>query len=194
MTEIIEIKRKEFTVLEKMGDHSFKVERKGNIFFLKKYENKNQLNDFIEKQRRLKITAIDVPKVILFDKDKLISVVEFIEGTNIFDILVKEDITDEEIYKRLFQDEWYGRREKLKIDFRPENFIYTGKKLVYLPFEYTKFEPNYNFTMNELRLWFPTKQFASYVKSKGLQFDDKRCGNEYAINKQIALMTVKYYL
>lgn len=194
MTEIIEIKRKEFTVLEKMGDHSFKVERKGNIFFLKKYENKNQLNDFIEKQRRLKITAIDIPKVILFDKDKLISVVEFIEGTNIFDILVKEDITDEEIYKRLFQDEWYGRREKLKIDFRPENFIYTGKKLVYLPYEYTKFEPNYNFTMNELRLWFPTKQFASYVKSKGLQFDDKRCGNEYAINKQIALMTVKYYL
>ena len=194
MVEIIEIKRKEFTVLEKMGERSFKVERKGNIYFLKKYENKNQLNDFIEKQRRLKITAIDIPKVILFDKDKLISVVEFVEGINIFDLLVKEDIKDEEIYKKLFLDEWYGRKEKLRINFHPENFIYTGKKLVYLPYEYTKFEPNYNFMMNDLRLWFSTKQLSSYVKSKGLQFDDSRVGNEYATNKQIALMTVKYYL
>jgi len=194
MTEIIEIKRKEFSVLEKMGEHSFKVERKGNIYFLKKYENKNELNDFIEKQRRLKITAIDIPKVILFDKDKLISVVEFIEGDNIFDLLVKEDITDEEIYKRIFLDEWYARREKLHIDLKPENFIYTGKKLVYLPYEYSKYDPNYNFMNTDLRLWFPTKELSKYVKSKGLQFDDKRVGNEYATNKQMALMTVKYYI
>ena len=48
--------------------------------------------------------------------------------------------------------------------------------------------------MKDLRLWFMTKQFSQYAKSKGFDFDDSRIGNEYATNKQIALMAVKYYM
>lgn len=194
MKEIIEIKRKEFEVLEKMGEHSFKVQRKNKIFFLKKYDNKDAFNAFVDQYRRLKITAMDIPKCYLFDKNLLISVVDFIEGDNIFDLLLKEDIKNEEIYKFLFQDEWYMRREKLRIDFHPENFKFDGKKLYYLPYKYGKFEPDYDFNMKDLRLWFPTKQLSAYVKNKGYEFDDSRIGNEYATNKQIALMAVKYYL
>lgn len=194
MKEIIEIKRKEFEVLEKMGEHSFKVQRKNKIFFLKKYDNKDSFNAFVDQYRRLKITAMDIPKCYLFDKNLLISVVDFIEGDNIFDILLKEDIKNEEIFRFLFQDEWYMRREKLRIDFHPENFKFDGKKLYYLPYKYGKFEPDYDFNMKDLRLWFPTKQLSAYVKSKGYEFDDSRIGNEYATNKQIALMAVKYYM
>ncbi len=194
MKEIIEIKRKEFEVLEKMGEHSFKVQRKNKIFFLKKYDNKDAFNAFVDQYRRLKITAMDIPKCYLFDKNLLISVVDFIEGDNIFDLLLREDIKNEEIYKFLFQDEWYMRREKLRIDFHPENFKFDGKKLYYLPYKYGKFEPDYDFNMKDLRLWFPTKQLSAYVKNKGYEFDDSRIGNEYATNKQIALMAVKYYL
>ena len=194
MKEIIEIKRKEFEVLEKMGEHSFKVQRKNKIFFLKKYENKDAFNAFVDQYRRLKITAMDIPKCYLFDKNLLISVVDFIEGENIFNILLKEDIKNEEIFKNLFLDEWYMRREKLRIDFHPENFIFNGKKLFYLPYKYGKFEPDYDFNMKDLRLWFPTKQLSAYMKSKGYEFDDSRIGNEYATNKQIALMAVKYYM
>lgn len=193
MQEIIEIKRKEFVVLEKLGEHSYKVQRKNDIYFLKKYTNKDEFNYFVEKQHRLKITAIDIPKVYLFDKNQMISVVEFVEGPTMLDVLLKEDIKDEEVYRLLFEAEWLMRREKLRIDFRPENFKFTGKKLVYLPFKATIFEANYNFTMKDLRLWFPTKEFAEYVKLKGLTFDESRIGNEYATNKQIALYTVKYY-
>ena len=194
MKEIIEIKRKEFEVLEKLGEHSFKVQRKDKIYFLKKYDNKESFNKFVEQYRRLKITALDIPKCYLFDKNLLISVVDFIEGDNIFEILLKEEIKNEDIYKLLFLDEWYMRREKLRIDFRPDNFIFNGKKLYYLPYSFGKFEPNYDFNMNDLRLWFITKQFAAYAKSKGFEFDDSRVGNEYATNKQIALMAVKYYM
>ena len=194
MKEIIEIKRKEFEVLEKMGEHSFKVQRKNKIFFLKKYDNKDEFNAFVDQYRRLKITAMDIPKCYLFDKNLLISVVDFIEGDNIFDLLLKEDIKNEEIFRFLFQDEWYMRREKLRIDFHPENFKFDGKKLYYLPYKYGKFEPDYDFNMKDLRLWFPTKQLSAYVKSKGYEFDDSRIGNEYATNKQIALMAVKYYM
>ncbi len=57
MQEIIEIKRKQFVVLEKLGEHSFKVQRKNDIYFLKKYDNKEDFNKFVERQHRLKITA-----------------------------------------------------------------------------------------------------------------------------------------
>ena len=79
MQEVIEIKRKQFVVLEKLGEHSYKVQRKNDIYFLKKYDNKEAFNDFVQKQHRLKITAIDIPKVYLFDKNQMISVVDFIK-------------------------------------------------------------------------------------------------------------------
>lgn len=194
MKEIISIKRKDFEVLETLGEHSFKVERHGKIFFLKKYDNKDKFNDFIKKSHRLKITAIDTPKVYMFDKDQMISVVEFIEGPTMLEYLSKEDINNEEIYRLLMLIEWYGRREKIRIDFLPENFIFTGKKLVYLPYTFKDFEQGYNFNLKDIRYWFPTKELAAYIKSKGLSFDDKRIGNEYAVNKQIALMVVKYHM
>ena len=194
MKEIISIKRKDFEVLETLGEHSFKVERHGKIFFLKKYDNKDKFNDFIKKSHRLKITAIDTPKVYMFDKDQMISVVEFIEGPTMLECLSKEDINNEEIYRLLMLIEWYGRREKIRIDFLPENFIFTGKKLVYLPYTFKDFEQGYNFNMKDIRYWFPTKELSAYVKSKGLSFDDKRIGIEYAVNKQIALMVVKYHM
>ena len=194
MNEIIEIKRKEFVVLEKMGERSFKVERKGKIYFLKKYSSKQELQEFVDWQHKLRFTAIDLPKVYLFDKNQLISVVDFIEGESVLDLMLKEDIQDEELYKLLFLTEWYARREKAKLDYAPENFKYVGKKLFYLAFKNERLGSDYNFSMSDLRLWFPTKQFASYVRSKGLEFDDKRTGDEYAVNKQIALMTVKYYI
>ena len=147
MKETINIKRKEFVVIEKMGERSFKVERKGKIFFLKKYDRRDELEEFIKNSRRLKITALETPKVYMFDKDQLISVVDFIEGDNVLDLLLKNDSLDELIYKSILADEWYMRREKLKIDFAPNNFKFNGKKLVYLPFKTLPFEQNYNFTM-----------------------------------------------
>ena len=194
MIEIIEIKRKEFSVLQQMGEHSYKVERKGKVFFLKKYQSKEDFKKFIDQQGRLKITAIDIPKVYLFDKNQMISVVEFIEGETMLEYLSKKSLEDEEIIKRLFLDEWYMRREKLRIDFHPEYFIYNGKKLVYLPYFFTAIEPNYNFTLKDLKLWFDTKEFKEYAESKGFSLDEKRFSNEYLVNKQMALMTVKYYV
>ena len=194
MKEIISIKRKDFEVLEHLGEHSFKVERHGKIFFLKKYDNKDKFNAFIKNSHRLKITAIDTPKVYMFDKDQMISVVEFIEGDNMLSLLSKEDITNEEIYRILLLDEWYGRREKIRLDFHPDNFVFTGKKLIYLPYQFTNFESDYNFNLKDIRYWFPTKELAAYMKSKGLPFGDERIGNEYAVNKQIALMVVKYHM
>ena len=194
MNEIIEIKRKEFEVVQKLGEHSYKVQRKDKFFFLKKYNNKEDFRKFVDQQHRLKITAIDIPKVYLFDKNQMISVVEFIEGETMLEYLSKQSLENEDIIKRLFLDEWYMRREKLRIDFLPEHYIYNGKKLVYLPYTFGNIEPGYNFTMKDLKLWFDTKELKEYLESKGYNPDAKRFSNEYLTNKQMALMTVKYYI
>ena len=44
-----------------------------------------------------------------------------------------------------------------------------------------------------IRLWFNTKETASFMKENGLSFDSGRIKNEYEVNKQIVLMTCKYY-
>ena len=194
MTETIDIKRKEFVVLEHLGDNSFKVERKGKFYFLKKYKNRDYLDEFIKAYRRLKITALDIPKLYLFDKNLLISVVDYIDGPTFYEELLARDIENEDILKILMQQEWCMRRERIRIDFHPEFFKFNGKKLFYLPYKMGSFEQNYNFVMNDFRLWFPTRQFLEYANSKGDKVDAKRFDNEYAVNKQIALMAVKYYL
>ena len=109
-------------------------------------------------------------------------------------MLVNDEIKDYLIYKLLLQDEWYMRREKLRIDFHPDNFKFDGKKLFYLPFQYGTFESGYNFVTKDIKWWFMTKEFKQYAESKGYSVDNSRIGNEYAVNKQIALLTVKYYM
>ena len=68
MNEIIEIKRKEFEVLEQIGDRSFKVERKGQIFFMKKFENDEEgFEEFVEAEHRLRVSGVTNPKCYIYD-------------------------------------------------------------------------------------------------------------------------------
>ena len=191
--ETITIKRKEFEIISKMGEHSFKVTRHGKVYFLKKYEDKKSFEDFLDRQHILKNSAVEIPHPYLFDKSQFISVVDFIEGETMLDYLAKKSIDEEVIYELLFRTEFFARHDKMILDFKPENFKFTGKKLIYLPFTYKKFDPKYSFVTTDLRLWFMTKELASYIEGKGIEFDHTRIGNEYATNKEMALMAVKYY-
>ena len=66
MNEIIEIKRKEYEILEKLGDRSFKVSRKGQLFFLKKFEDDPVgFEKFVEAEHRLRVSGVTNPKCFL---------------------------------------------------------------------------------------------------------------------------------
>ena len=88
MNEIIEIKRKEFEVLEQVGDRSFKVERKGQLYFLKKFENDAKGFDaFVDAEHKLRVSGIVNPKCYIYDKKLRIAVVDWIEGDNCLEAL-----------------------------------------------------------------------------------------------------------
>lgn len=193
MVEEIEIKRKVYQVVEQLGDRSFKVERKGTYYFLKKYENdKEGFEKFVDCEHRLRVSGVTNPKCFLYDKNLRWAVIEYVEGENCLDLLLKGDLS-EEVLQLMFKAFWYARNDRMALDMKPENFVYTNGKLYYMPFNVEKFVNNDNFVQRDIHLWFFTKEFIKYCHDKGIDVDESRLKSDYETNKSIALMTVKYY-
>ena len=193
MVEEIEIKRKIYQVIEQVGDRSFKVERKGEYFFLKKFDNDREgFDKFVDCEHRLRVSGVTNPKCYLYDKNLRWAVIEYVEGDNCLDLLTKGELP-EQAYEMMFKAYWYGKTDRMALDMKPDNFVYTNGKLYYMPFKCEKFVSNDTFVQRDINLWFFTKDFIKYCHSKGIDVDQSRLKSDYETNKAIALMTVKYY-
>lgn len=193
MNEIIEIKRKEYEVIEQIGDRSFKVKRKDQFFFLKKFENDNVgFDKFTDAEHRLRVSGVVNPKCFIYDKKLKIAVMEYVEGENCLQQLLSGELP-EQVIELLFKTFWYAKNDRLALDYSPQNFVFTNGKLYYLPFKCGKFVSNDSFIQNDIRLWFFTKEFIKYCHSLGIDVNEKLLKSDYETNKNIALMTVKYY-
>ena len=193
MKEEIEVKRKMFAVVEQMGEHSYKVERKGQFFFLKKFEDREKdFEEFCDAEHRLRVSGVVNPKCAIYDKKSRIAVMDYIEGNNCLENLL-EDTLPEECIEQLFKTFWYAKNDLMDLDYKPDNFKFVNGKLFYLPFKVSKYKNNESFIQQDMRLWFFTKEFVKYCHEKGIDVDQKRLKSDYETNKNIALMTVKYY-
>ena len=81
----------------------------------------------------------------------------------------------------------------MALEYKPENFIFTNAKLYYMPFKYSKYVSNEPFVQNDIRLFFFTKNFIKHCHDMGIDVDQSHLKSDYEVNKNIALMTVKYY-
>ena len=193
MNEIIEIKRKEYEVIEQIGEHTFKVERKGQYYFMKKFEDDPAgFEKFIDAEHSLRVSGVTNPKCFIYDKKLRIAILEYVEGETCFDMLLKEDLP-ESVIELLFKTFWYAKNDRLALDYSPKNFVFSNGKLYYLPFIVGRFTSNEQFVQKDIMLWFFTKDFIKYCHSLGIDVDQSRLKSDYETNKNIALMTVKYY-
>lgn len=189
----IEIKRKIFDVLEKLGERSFKVARKNDLYFLKDFgDDKKGFEDFVDRTNTLKVTGVKTPKVYLYDKNARIIILEYIDGSFMSEYLSSQD-ADDNIYQKLFQMFWLAKMDKLYLDYRPGNFKLFNNNLYYMPFTYKKFVDNNEFLNEDIYYWFATPKLEKYLLSAGFSFDHKRVKNDYVINKEITLTSIKYY-
>ena len=189
----IEIKRKFFDIIEQVGERSYKVQRKNDIYFLKMFgDDKEGFDNFVEKQLVFKYSGVKTPKVYVYDKNQRIVVMEYIEGDTMDQYVSVMDLTDS-MYQKLFQTYWFAKQDKIYLDYKPENFKFYNDKFYYLKFDFKKFENNNRFIQQDIRLWFGTEEQERYVLSRGFNFDHSRIKNEYEANKFMALMTIKYY-
>lgn len=191
--DIVKIKRKEFEIIAPIGERSYKVKRKDKTFFYKDFANdKEGFLRLLKDVHRFSNTAIDTPKIYILDKKTNKVVMQYIEGSFIIDLLIDSDL-QEKIYEMIFEIDWYGRNEKMQLDLRPDQFKYDGKKLYYLPFRYREFDGKDTFSTYYIKYWFYTDELVKYLKDFGLPYDEKRVGNVFQKNKEMALMAVKYY-
>ena len=117
---------------------------------------------------------------------------EDIKGETIFEELCKHDL-DEKIIEQAFLLNYKTRINRIRLDFNPDKFIYRDNKLYYLPFTFTEYIRDEDFTQKEIRLWFYTNEFKNLLIEKGLPLDKSRLKNEYERNKEIVLTVVKYF-
>ena len=193
--EIFEIKRKIFEVIEKIGDRTYKVSRKGKIYFLKDFKNdKKGFERYIETEGKLNTTGIAHPKIYAYDKNINVVAAEYIEGTTVCEDLMKEDLSDQ-YFELVFKANWFVKKEKISVDYDPRLWKLKNEKLYYLGTINGKFEENTSFEKVSMRLWFYSKDFAKFLVQNGLPVDRNRVpDNETAINKKMVLTVVRYYI
>ena len=193
MNEILEIKRKEFEIIEQIGERSFKATRKGQTYFIKKYDSDIKgFEEFIDAEHKLRVSGVVNPKCLLYDKKTRVVVVEYIEGEICLETLLAGELP-ETIIEAIYKTFWYARNDRMALDYSPINFKYVNGKLYYLPFKVTKYVENEQFIQSDIRLWYFTKEFIKYCHSLGIDVDESHLKSDYETNKKIALMTVKYY-
>ncbi|MCF0107472.1 MAG: hypothetical protein HUJ59_00455 [Bacilli bacterium] len=195
MLEEIEIKRKVFKVVSPLGKKTRIVERKGQQYFLKDFGNETkQFEDYIEGYNTLKVSGITVPKVYMYDKSRNIVISEYIPGKTVIEDLVDHDLK-ERYFEEAFNFNYYARKGKFSIDFDPKNFKLLKGKMTYLPMTIDKFNDKWSFEKNHIVIWFYSRELVKYLKNNVMEVDADRANNksQAEMNKQIALMVVKYY-
>jgi len=194
MVEEIEIKRKVFEVIDTIGEHSKKVSRKGEIYFLKDFgNNKEKFKDYIDGATKCKNNGIVAPKIYMYDKDRCIVIEDYIEHKNVMEMLMEGELP-EELYEKVFIMNWRAKHGKFSIHFDPVKFGWDGKELYYLSQLARNYSEKWNLEKDSIFLWFYTKDFVNYLMEKGLDIDQKRANTSQGyVNKQLSLTVVKYY-
>ena len=191
--ETITVKKDTYEVIERLNSYLVKVSKDNKEYLLYDFsDNINGFLDFKFAYKRLKGCGITIPTVYTLDKKNARAVVELVEGNTVFDDLRDHDL-DEKIIEQVFIVNYKARMNRLRLDFNPEKFIYKNDKLYYLPFTFTNYVREEDFTQKEIRLWFYTTEFKNLLIEKGLPIDQSRLKNEYERNKEIVLTVVKYF-
>ena len=193
MSTII-VKHKEFEVVELISNNTLKCSFKNKLYLLTKLD----INDVNYRENlfmisRLSHSAVKQPKLKFIDKKQGYVVREFIEGITVFDYILNNDF-NENIYKQIFYNSYSARIAGLKLNFELKAWILVGDDLYYTDLFTEKYVAEKDFTKNDVRLWFLSNELCKYYEKNSVLFDKSRLKQEYEVNKEMVLMTCKYYL
>lgn len=191
--ETIKACHKEYEIKQIICDDHFLCERKGKQYFIRKYEPYLEEGKLLAFQAK-KVTncGIKTPKLIGIDKKNGYIVCEYIDGTNLVDILSKEDLS-EDVYKQLFHNAYMAKISKMTLDYQPIRWMLKDGVLYYTYLAYIKYNHNEDLALKYLPLYFNTKELANYMQNHNVFYDKNRIEPNFDTNKQMALITCQYY-
>ena len=191
--ETIKVKRKEFEIVDTLKEGKYKATRKGKTFYVSDFkDNKDAFEKYFDAAFRLKNTGVKHPKLVLVDKKTHIIVEEFIEGVSALKLLMEPEV-DEYIYQQIFTLMYLARLERLNVNPDPECYLVNDKTLYYVSKEFKPYKDENAFVKNGIRLWFKTKEFKDLLTEKQIP-NNVKIETDYIVNRQIVLMTCKYYM
>ncbi len=193
--DVVIAKKKEFKIIEKLGDRSYKVKRKNKEYFLKKIGLENdEFDKWIKDYKFLKTAGINMPKMRIIDKKEGIFVEDFIPGETVFDVLLWRDL-ENDYFRNVFVNEFYEKQDNFSLNYEPINWKLYNGKLYYLLHEYKRgFKEETSFTKRGIYYWFYTKEFADYALNRGKKKDLSRLKNEYETNREILKTVVQFHI
>ena len=189
----IKIKHREFEIIEEKSDNSLLVSHKGKEYIVEKFDySKDEGKAFVYALQRIKSAGISAPKVFVLDKKAGLVVKEKIDGTLVSELLAEKDL-DEKVIEQLFLIAYLAKINRMTLNYNPDNWMWSNDKLYYIKTDFIEYAKEKDLVTKYIRLWFSTKEANEFLSKIGLNIDKNRLKNEYLINKQIVLMTCKYY-
>ena len=191
--EQVKIGFKKYNIISSLSDDTFIAEYKHKKYLIRDlHGNLKEFYHIIDSYKPFINTGIKHPKVRGKDKNRGLLVIDYIDGENVMEMLLKADLP-EIVYEKIFFLAYMAKVEHKALNFDPSLFIFDGKEIYYMSEELYPFNDDTKFINKGIRLWFYTREFVSLIEEKGLKSDKTRIKEDYAINKQIVLMTCKYY-
>ena len=193
MNSII-IKRKEFEIIEILKDNIFKCSFKNKFYIFYKFDTSsiNYKEDLLMLTKLFR-SNVSQPKLQFVDKKQGYVVREWLDGVTVFDYILDNDF-NENIYKQIFYNSYSARVAGINLDFNLKSWMLVGNKLYYTKLFCEKYNPNLDFTKEAMRKWFLCEDLRKYYENNGVLSDKTRIKEEYAANKEMVLMTCKYYI
>lgn len=188
----IKIKHRKFEIIEE-NDEFIIASYKKKVYKIDKFDPKtNDGDNFSYAMNRVSNSGVRTPKLLFIDRKGGYVARTHIEGERMIDVIAKENLS-EEMYKQLFENAYFAKVNHITISYKPEDWMFSEGTLYYMGTFFMPFREDEDLIKKSLRLWFPTRELASYLKMNGLELDKSRMKDEYATNKEIVLMTLKYY-
>lgn len=191
--DIVRIKHRNFTLEKEINNHSFLLTYKDKKYFVRKFNPKSdEGKELVYCAQQLKLSGVKTPKLCWIDKKSGYIVSEFIDGELASVSFSKQDF-EEWVYEKLFLSASFAKMSKMTLDYSPDKWMIKDGELYYVYPLYIRYQKEKDLVEKYIRLWFNTKETSSFMKENGLSFDSSRIKKEYEVNKQIVLMTCKYY-
>lgn len=190
----LKIKHKEYDVIELISNNIYKCSYKNKTYIISKLDvNDINYREILFMINKLKNSGVSQPKIFAIDKKQGYVVREYLEGTSLFDYILDSDF-DENIYKQVYLNSYYARAAGINLDFNLKAWTLVNNKLYYTSLYCEKYDQNKDFTKKMVRQWFLSDELVKYYEKNGVLLDKSRIKDENTVNKEMVLMTCKYYL
>ena len=191
----LEIRRKEFEIIEEINDYHWIATRKGKEYEVIDYSwHLGEFEDLITVDEKLNHTGIAHPRIYTYDKRTHVVAIERINSPTVLDELCVKNLSDD-YFKEIFRANWFCKKDKFLLDFAPDQWKMFNGKLYYIGTYLGKFDENKTFEKDAIMLWVYSRELTAYLSAHGRTLDKTRLPiNEGYIKKEICLKTIQFYL